>query len=162
MAIIQLTLRPKRMGIVTFLNFKDKIVFSWLSSLLAKTLGWWNEATPGTRWTIFRRGKYVGSDSFGNRYFEARDKKDAYDKHKRRWVVYKGYADASKIPPEWHGWMHYIYDTPPSQQDLPRQSWERDHVPNMSGTPYATFPPGSLNAKASREKASGDYEAWKP
>ncbi len=131
--------------------------------LLASSFTWWSSATLGTLFTIGKRGRAVGTDEFGNRYFEDRTAKNSYDTgRKRRWVIYKGYADASKIPPDWHGWMHYTYDTPPSVEALPRQKWEKAHLPNMSGTPFAQFPPGSLNADAKRSASSGDYEAWKP
>jgi NADH:ubiquinone oxidoreductase subunit len=133
-------------------------VLRWLSSIL----GWWSGSTIGTSFTLWKRGNFVAADEYGNRYFESRDLKDSYGDKKRRWVIYKGYADASKIPPDWHGWMHYVYDEPPSKQPLPRQSWEKPHVPNMSGTPFATYPPGSLNTKAEREKSSADYESWEP
>ena len=25
----------------------------------------------------------------------------------RRWVIYKNVIEASKIPPEWHAWIHF-------------------------------------------------------
>jgi NADH:ubiquinone oxidoreductase subunit len=130
--------------------------------MLKKFFSWWGGPTFGTLLTVGRRGIIIGTDEFGNRYFEARDVKDSYDGRKRRWVLYKGYAEASKIPPDWHGWMHYTYDDPPSKVALPRKDWEKPHIPNMSGTPYAQFPPGSLNAEAVRSTTTGDYEAWKP
>jgi NADH:ubiquinone oxidoreductase subunit len=130
--------------------------------VLKQIFSWWSGPTFGTLLTVGRRGVSVGTDEFGNRYFEARDVKDSYDGRKRRWVLYKGYAEASKIPPDWHGWMHYTYDDPPSKVALPRKDWEKPHMPNMSGTPYAQFPPGSLNAEAVRSPTTGDYEAWKP
>ena len=135
----------------------------WLFNLLAPSFTWWNGATLGTLFTVGKRGRPVGADEFGNRYYEDRTAKNSYDTgRKRRWVLYNGYADASKIPPDWHGWMHYTYDTPPSEEPLRRKAWEKPHLPNMSGTPYAQFPPGSMNAEAERSKTTGDYEAWKP
>lgn len=130
--------------------------------MLDKIFTWWSGATIGTLFTVARKGKQVGTDAYGNRYFEARDNSESYDGRKRRYVLYNGYADASKIPPDWHGWMHYLYDETPSETPLPRKSWEQDHVPNMTGTPFAKYPQGSLNAQAQRPAASGDYEAWKP
>lgn len=131
--------------------------------MLDKVFLWWSGATLGTLFTVGKRGRLVGNDEFGNKYYEDRTAKNSYDVgRKRRWVIYKGYADASKIPPDWHGWMHYVYDTPPSVEPLPRQKWEQPHIPNMSGTPYAKFPTGSLNAEGERQASTGDYEAWKP
>lgn len=131
-----------------------------MAKFFKRLFAWWDGATLGTLWQIFRKGVKVGEDEYGNTYYE--QKGDGYDGRKRRWVTYKGYADASRIPPEWHGWLHHIYDTPPSEQDLPRQKWEKDHVPNMTGTVYAYKPKGSLDRPGKRERVLGDYEAWSP
>lgn len=129
--------------------------------MLARIFGWWEGATIGTLFTVGKRGRLVGEDEFGNRYYESRDNV-SYDGRRRRWVIYKGYADASKVPPEWNGWLRYTYDEPPSETPLPRQRWEKDHLPNMTGTPLAWRPQGSLLGEARRPAATGDYEAWKP
>jgi NADH:ubiquinone oxidoreductase subunit len=132
-------------------------------SVLKTIFTWWNGATTGIYFTIAKRGRFVGQDELGNRYYEARDTHDSYDRgRKRRWVVYKGYADASKVTPDWHGWLHYTFDEPPTEAPLPRRRWEKDYQPNMTGTPLAWHPPGSLAAEGVRPAATGDYEAWKP
>lgn len=130
--------------------------------LVLKTLlTWWNGATVGTLFTIAKRGRKVGEDAFGNRYYESRDDV-SYDGRKRRWVVYNGYADASKVPPDWHGWLHYTFDDLPSETPLARQRWEKDYLPNLTGTPMAWRPQGSLARTGERPAATGDYEAWSP
>lgn len=129
--------------------------------VLDKIFTWWNGATIGTLFTIAKRADLVGTDELGNRYYQSRDHK-SYDGRRRRWVVYNGYAEASKVSPDWHGWLHYTFDEPPTEAPLPRRQWERDHQPNMTGTPLAWRPPGSLAAEGVRPAATGDYEAWKP
>lgn len=131
------------------------------SRVLSKIFTWWNGATIGTLFTVARRGRIVGTDEFGNRYYEARDNR-SYDGRRRRWVIYNGYADGSKVPPDWHGWLHYTFDEPPTDRPLPRKPWEKDHVPNLTGTPLAWRPPGSLARGGARPAATGDYEAWRP
>ncbi len=131
-------------------------------SVLKLIFSWWNGATIGVLFTLWRRGRFVGADDYGNRYFEARDAKDSYDNRKRRWVTYTGYAEASKVPPEWHGWLRYTFDEPPTVEPLPRRSWEKDHLPNLSGTVHAWLPPGSIGREGERPHATGDYQAWKP
>jgi NADH:ubiquinone oxidoreductase subunit len=130
--------------------------------VLDRIFTWWNGATIRTQFPFARRGVFVGEDEFGNRYYEARDNKDSYDDRKRRWVIYKGYAEPSKIPPDWHGWMHYTFDEPPTTSPLMRRAWEKPHQPNLTGTAAAYRPDGSLLNKGERPRVTGDYDAWSP
>jgi NADH:ubiquinone oxidoreductase subunit len=77
-------------------------------------------------------------------------------------VLYNGAADASRIPPEWHAWLHFITPEPPSTAPLPVKPWEREHLPNLTGTPDAHRPPGSLAGQPVRSAVSGGYQAWRP
>ena len=129
--------------------------------MLSKIFTWWNGATIGTLFTIAKRGALVGTDAFGNRYYQSRDN-ISYDGRKRRWVTYNGYAEASKVSPDWYGWLHYTYAEPPTEAPLVRRKFELEHRPNMSGTPLAWRPPGSLVNDGVRPAATGDYEAWQP
>lgn len=130
--------------------------------MLKNIFTWWNGATIGIRFTLGRRGVFIGKDELGNSYYEAKDTSDSYDGRKRRYVVYNGYAEASKVSPDWHGWLHHTFDEPPTVEPLTRQSWERDHIPNLTGTVHAWRPQGSIARSGERQKATGDYEAWRP
>ena len=123
---------------------------------------WWNGATFGAYFHIGRRGVKVGEDQFGNTYYEARDNSCSYDGRKRRWVIYKGYADASKVTPDWHGWLHYTFDEPPTTEPFVVRAWEKEHLPNLTGTIYARRPQGAISRGGDRQRATGDYEAWTP
>lgn len=141
---------------------REVLANSGANVVLKAIFTWWNGATLGQRFHIGRRGVFVGQDDFGNRYFEARDASDSYDAHKRRWVIYDGYAEASKVPAEWSGWLHYTFDEPPTTNPLPRRSWEKDHIPNLTGTVHAWRPKGSLARGGERAVATSDYQPWKP
>jgi len=130
--------------------------------VLSKIFTWWNGATLGTLWTVGVNGRLVGKDEYGNRFYEARTNKNSYDGRKRRWVIFNGYAEASKVSPDWHGWLHHTFDEPPTAQPLPRRSFELEHLPNLTGTPMAWRPPGSLARGGERPPATGDYQAWRP
>ena len=116
---------------------------------------WWVNATPGTLLTTKFSGVKVGEDGFGNRYYQSKD-------GKRRWVIYAGTVEASRVPPDWHGWLHHTFDRPPTEEPLKRKAFEREHIPNLSGTPGAYRPEGSLWNEGKRPAATGDYEAWRP
>lgn len=129
--------------------------------VLGSIFTWWNGATIGT--AIFSRanGGKVGEDTLGNLYFEA-TKKVGTDGRKRRWVIYNGANDASRVPPEWHGWLHHTFDALPDQSLPPVRIWEKPAEPNLTGSNRAYRPAGALEAGGHRAAATGDYEAWSP
>ena len=128
--------------------------------MLAKLFIWWSESTIGALFDIKRRSNFVGTDDYGNRYFE--DRKPSLEGRHRRYVLYKGLAEPSKVPADWYGWLHHTFASPPTKAPLARQAWESDHKPNMTGTPFAERPKGSLVRGGKRQKAADDYEAWTP
>lgn len=109
--------------------------------------------------TFLKKGEKVGVDDFGNTYYRAKPR-TGY-KRDRRWVMYNGAPEASAIPPEWHGWIHHQTNEIPSDEGF-RRSWQKPHQPNMTGTNQAYRPPGHILEGGIRDKATGDYEAWKP
>ncbi|MDJ0932889.1 NADH:ubiquinone oxidoreductase subunit NDUFA12 [Breoghania sp.] len=126
-----------------------------MKTFLFQIFTWWNEQTLGTRFFTWRKGEFVGTDEFGNRYFRTRD-------NSRRWVIYNGVAEASRIPAGWHGWMHHRVDTPPTETEYQPKAWQKGHQPNRTGTAYAYRPHGSILTPETRERVSADYDAWTP
>ena len=116
---------------------------------------WWNGQTLGTRFFTWRKGRFAGEDEAGNKYYQTAD-------GLRRWVIYNGYADASAIPPGWHGWMHHRVDTPPQDDDYQPRDWQKPHLPNQTGTENAYHPPGSLTSANPEAAARPGYQAWTP
>lgn len=105
----------------------------------------------------------VGEDQLGNTYYKAKPR--AGYNRERRWVkYYDGIPEATKVPPEWHGWLHHQTDVVPSQNEPSfRRSWQKTpHRPNMTGTHEAYRPPGHLLKGGQRAAATGDYKAWTP
>ena len=92
---------------------------------------WWNGQTLGTRFHTWRHGKPVGRDEQGNAYYEGGTDSEG---RTRRWVIYNGVADASRIPPGWHGWMHHRVDTAPSHENYQPREWQKPHQANLTGT----------------------------
>lgn len=121
---------------------------------LKMLFSWWNHATIGTLVHTWIRGVPVGTDSFGNRYYQTKG-------GQRRWVLYNGTVEGSRVPPEWHGWMHHTLDAPPLP-DMKKKSWEKDYLPNLSGTEDAYHPVGSLARGGIHAPTTGDYESWSP
>jgi NADH:ubiquinone oxidoreductase subunit len=134
-----------------------------MKTFLLRLFTWWNSQTFGTQWSTWLYGEFVGEDEFGSRYYRTRNGKiDPALGFDRRWVIYKGLAEASLVPPSWHGWLHHIVDTPPTLEAVKAYRWEKPHEPNLTGTPAARRPSGSMLAQGRRPKATGDYKAWNP
>ncbi len=111
------------------------------------------------RWLSPLRGRQVGTDEFGNRYFEGRATRAGHGPS-RRWVVYPGVAEATAVPPEWHGWLHHTTEAP--LDPARRHPWQIGHQPNATGTAAAYRPLGHDYAGGQRAPTAGDYEAWTP
>ncbi len=120
---------------------------------LSQFFTWWNGQTLATRFYTSRHGKRVGEDGEGNVYYQSAD-------GSRRWVIYNGEAEASRVPPEWHGWLHHTWQQPPTEAPPMVRPWQKPHEPNLTGTDAAYHPPGSL--LAAHPRPVRDYEAWTP
>ncbi|MBZ8118762.1 NADH:ubiquinone oxidoreductase subunit NDUFA12 [Roseovarius sp. LXJ103] len=120
---------------------------------LLRSVTWWHGQTLNTQLWTWRKGVKVGEDAQGNSFYHTRD-------GKRRWVIFNGEAEASRVGPEWHGWLHHTYQEPPTQSPLPRKVWEKPHQENLTGTALAYAPAGSLRRAEPKERR--DYEAWSP
>lgn len=116
--------------------------------------------TMVTRVITWLRGELVGRDSDGNRYY--RERKKPTNRRRRRWVIYAQEDEASRVPPTWHAWLHYTADDIPDDSKSQALPWQKEHLPNLTGTAEAYRPPGHTLAGGRRAKATGDYEPWTP
>jgi NADH:ubiquinone oxidoreductase subunit len=134
-----------------------------LKSFFTRFFTWWNGQTFGTQLWTWRYGELVGEDESGNRYFRTKGGKiDPTLGFERRWVIYNGLAEPSRVTPDWHGWLHHTVDVPPTQESYQSRPWQKAHLPNLTGTANAWRPPGSTLAAGKRPRATGDYKAWTP
>ena len=133
--------------------------------ILGKIFTWWDGATIGTLFNSALTGEHVGTDAQGNRYYRSKKRRargEAFAGMERRWVIYAGANDASRVPSEWHGWLHHSYDDVPESHLPPPRIWQVDYTPNATGTAQAYRPQGALERGGKRARATGDYEAWSP
>ena len=116
-------------------------------TLLKKIFIWWNQDTLETRIKTIFFGRFVGNDSFGNKYYES--------KKGKRWVIYFDEIDASKIPVEWYSWIHFTKNKIEKNHDLKKYDWQKPHQENLTGTDHAYYP--NKNKNSSEKK----YKSWK-
>lgn len=120
---------------------------------ILRAVTWWDGQTYGTQLFTWRKGEKVGEDEQGNIYYRTRD-------DSKRWVIFNGEVEGSRISPDWHGWLHRTWDEPPSDQPLEHKPWEKPHQENLTGSALAYAPAGSLRQSNPADRS--DYEAWSP
>ena len=120
-------------------------------NFLKQIFTWWHKQTIGTFiYTLFT-GKLIGSDQFGNKYYS--------NSKGRRWVIYKNNIESSKIPPDWHSWIHFLKINKPSNEEK-KFFWQKQYEENLTGTTRAYKPEGSLTSGLKKDMKK--YEIWKP
>jgi NADH:ubiquinone oxidoreductase subunit len=123
---------------------------------LLRTVTWWNGQTLNTQLYTWRKGVKVGEDAQGNIFYHTRD-------GKRRWVIFNGESEATRVDPDWHGWLHHQTDVfPDVREGHYRQKWQKPHQDNQTGSAFAYLPKGHPSRHESRQKSTGDYEPWTP
>jgi NADH:ubiquinone oxidoreductase subunit len=118
-----------------------------------RALTWWDGQTLNTQLFTWRKGVKVGEDDQGNGYFRNSD-------DSKRWVIYNGDMEASRVSPDWHGWLHRTWDETPTDKPLDHKTWEKPHIENLTGTALAYAPAGSIRQAKPADRS--DYEAWTP
>ena len=80
----------------------------------------------------------------------------------RRWVIYAGDNDGSRVPPDWQLWLRGTIDDLPSEALPPVRRFQKKPTPNLTGTMAAFRPDGALGSGKIRPASTGDYEPWIP
>lgn len=120
---------------------------------LLRAVTWWNGQTLNTQFHTWRHGVRVGQDEQGNTFYTTKD-------GKRRWVIFNGESEASRVSPEWHGWLHHTHPDTPLDKPVAHKPWEKPHRENLTGTALAYAPAGSIRRENPVDRR--DYEAWSP
>ncbi|KAL6754584.1 NADH:ubiquinone oxidoreductase B17.2-like subunit [Haematococcus lacustris] len=104
------------------------------------------------------QGTLVGEDPSGNKYYENND----LPYTRRRWVVYKNTFDynATSIPAEWHGWVNYINDYPPTLYDFKKPKYAVEHYVTRTGRQGSYMPKGMWGTPVKRNWKK--FESWVP
>ena len=108
---------------------------------------WWNQQTLGTRIQTILFGKFVGKDSFGNKYYK--------NKNDKRWVIYNGEIDATKISDDWYSWIHHTKNKIENLHQLKKYEWQKQHLFNQTGTDQS-YHPNKKNNEIGKK-----YKSWK-
>ena len=124
-----------------------------LGTFVKRIFTWWDGQTIGTQLFTWRRGEKVGEDEQGNLFYRTQD-------DSRRWVIYNGEMEASRVSPDWHGWLHRTWDEPPTEKPMVHKAWEKPHQENLTGTALAYAPAGSIRRADPAPRK--DYDAWTP
>lgn len=77
-----------------------------------------------TQFTLRRKSWHLlHEDKYGNKYYLNK-------RSGKRICEYNGVPEPTKVPPEWHSWLHYSRDEP----SLHQLDFMLPHIPNTAGT----------------------------
>ena len=113
----------------------------------------------GTYFYTILFGNLVGIDQFDNKYYC--NSKNSQDLNSKRWVIFNGEIEASKIPSHWHAWLHKTIEVPPINYKH-KYVWQKVHKPNMTGTSEAYYPSSHPLSKSKDNSTNKEYDTWKP
>ena len=118
--------------------------------MIKQIFTWWNSQTVGTFIYTTFFGKFKGTDQFGNKYYQ--------NNKGKRWVIYKGEINASKITSDWHSWIHGTSVDIPTKNQEKKFTWQKPHKDNKTGT-KESYKPNKISKNSKKFKK---YESWKP
>ncbi|PWN32513.1 NDUFA12-domain-containing protein [Meira miltonrushii] len=79
-------------------------------------------------------GRLVGTDSFGNKYFENLEEQPG----RHRWIDYAAHDyNTVQVEPQWHSWLHHIRQDPPNVDPIVQaahKTWEIQHTDSTTGS----------------------------
>jgi len=114
----------------------------------------------GTTLYTWFYGNLVGKDDCGNRYYCNSKNFENFDS--KRWVIFNGNIESTKIPSHWHAWLHKTVNEPPINY-IHKYSWQKDREQNMTGTDMAYYPDSHPLSQSYKTHAIKDeYESWTP
>ncbi|KAG8769242.1 hypothetical protein FRC20_007051, partial [Serendipita sp. 405] len=92
-----------------------------------------------------KSGRLVGTDRFGNRYFENLNAEEEIP-GRHRWVDLAQHEyNISQVPPEWHSWISHIRKEPPTEDGVMQKmtpAWKAVRKANWTNDFADTnFPP---------------------
>jgi NADH:ubiquinone oxidoreductase subunit len=121
--------------------------------------------------TIHNNAKHVGTDQFGNKYFE--DQNDYYTYTRSRFVELasgkKVDINPSNVPAEWHNWLHYTVHSTPVSEPRSNPVYQVNHMETKMSNlaAEANFVPVGYMLKPHDIKSDikvrpRAYERWDP
>ncbi len=114
---------------------------------------------------LFLFATKVGEDEYGNSFFEL--KRKDYLGRKKRYCLYNGVVEASKISPEWHPFMHYQIDVDEVKKTFKQYKWQKPATPITTLSKDKYLPKNHiLNAQKKSDKKnttnSIQTKTWEP
>merc|ERR1712137_114395 len=103
-------------------------------------------------YNIVKKGRLVGTDEFGNKYYE--NSKEQYGRD--RWVILaegKRRYDPTQVPAEWHSWLHHVSNKSSEQMKQYVPCYKKQHYENLTGT--------DLSYKATNQVFNPRFKATK-
>ena len=97
--------------------------------------------------------KKIGFDDYGNTYYSKSSSSSVNNFRERRWVIYNGDVEASKVPQEWNAWLHHSVGNVPDKRSK-KPKWIKKHIINE---------PRDINdVILDNKNETSSHNIWKP
>ena len=111
----------------------------------------------GTLIYSFFYGKKVGEDKNGNKFYIHKFN------FKRKWVIYNKVVDPTSLKVAWQLWLtNNKKEVPSDINDNKIYMWQKEKVPNYSGTKNSYHPKKYKNLSQKNKKSKSLKEIWSP
>jgi len=110
----------------------------------------------GTILYSFLKGKKVGQDQQGNRFYIHRNNK------KKRWVLYKKLVDPTSLEVKWQIWLTETNMNEEVTSSNVNYKWQKNKKANQTGTPEAYHPGNETSTERKIIHKQNKNTIWKP
>ena len=94
----------------------------------------------------------IGQDEYGNKYYAEQNNSPINNYRERRWVIYDGEIEASKVPQRWNAWLHHVTKEKPTNY-VRKEKWMKKHLPNSRRI---------INLDIEKKYSKKNYQSWNP
>ena len=110
----------------------------------------------GTILYSFLKGKKVGQDKIGNKFYVHKNNEN------KKWVLYKYIVDPTSLDVKWQIWLTTANSNAPLSIEENNFKWQKDKQPNLTGTINSYHPKININKSKKDIKNENKNSTWSP
>ena len=110
----------------------------------------------GTLLYSFLKGKKIGQDKIGNKFYIHKKNKN------KKWVLFKYKVDPTSLDVKWQIWLTTTNSKVPIAIEENNFKWQKEKQPNLTGTINSYHPKINTNKKKQDITKENKKSTWDP